>query len=103
MKFANWPKCYRYLVVALGQFLAILNSSVFPYTGIIFTSDTFGQGTGLVVMDYVHCSGSELSLWDCSHFTHKHGCTHNDDLGIRCQPGNFAEYLIRSLMSTDIF
>ena len=41
-----------------------------------------------IAMDFVSCSGSELRLWDCIHFTHSYGlCSHSDDAGIRCQPG----------------
>ena len=39
-------------------------------------------------MDYVNCSGSEVRLWDCPHFTHSYsGCSHSDDAGVRCRPG----------------
>ena len=48
-------------------------------------------------MDYVDCNGSETGLWEswyyyvkyCSSFTHYYGCSHTDDVGVRCQPGRF--------------
>ena len=57
------------------------------FLGSYFSSAYFGQGTIPIMMDFVNCSGSELRLWDCNHFTHSYGCTHSDDVGIRCQPG----------------
>ena len=64
-----------------------LRAFSFFFLGSYFSSDYFGQGTIPVVMDYVNCSGSESNLWDCNHFTHSYGCTHSDDVGVRCQPG----------------
>ena len=59
----------------------------FVFLGSHFSSSYFGQGTVPIVMDYVNCSGSEFRLYDCNHFTHSYGCTHIDDVGVRCQPG----------------
>ena len=40
-------------------------------------------------MDYVNCTGSEPRIWEeCTYFTHYYGCTHADDVGVRCRPGN---------------
>ena len=44
-------------------------------------------------MDYVNCTGSEYTLWDCPHFTHSYGCSHSDDVGVRCQPGQRVTYI----------
>ena len=59
-----------------------------------FTSERFGEGSGAIFMDYINCNGSESRLWGsrsyptyCSSFTHYYGCSHSDDVGIRCQPG----------------
>ena len=57
------------------------------FVGSYFSSAFFGQGIFPIMMDYVNCSGSEFRLWDCHHFTHSYGCTHSDDVGVRCQPG----------------
>ena len=49
---------------------------------------TSGGGAGPIFMDYVNCTGSEPRLWrKCSHFSHYYGCSHNDDVGVQCQPG----------------
>ena len=46
-----------------------------------------------MLIDYVHCTGSEPRIWGhCTHFTHYYGCTHEDDVGVRCQPGE--QYLV---------
>ena len=52
-----------------------------------FTSEMFGRGVGYIGMDYVNCTGSESQLRECIHFTHYYGCSHNDDVGVRCRPG----------------
>ena len=39
-------------------------------------------------MDFVNCTGSEWTLWDgCTHYTHYYGCSHDDDVGVQCEPG----------------
>ena len=53
-----------------------------------YTSERFGKGTGPIYIDYINCTGSEPRLWGkCLHFTHYYGCSHNDDVGVQCQPG----------------
>ena len=54
------------------------------FAGSYFSSNS---GTLPIAMDYVNCSGLEFRLWDCNHFTHSFGCTHSNDVGVRCQPG----------------
>ncbi|PIK48342.1 putative deleted in malignant brain tumors 1 protein-like [Apostichopus japonicus] len=43
----------------------------------------FSEGTGLIQIDDVECSGSESSLLDCVHTT-DHNCGHNEDAGVSC-------------------
>ncbi|PIK48343.1 putative deleted in malignant brain tumors 1 protein-like [Apostichopus japonicus] len=43
----------------------------------------FSEGTGLIHLDDVLCSGSESSLLDCVHTT-VHDCGHNEDAGVSC-------------------
>ena len=53
-----------------------------------YSSENYGKGTGPVLMDFVNCTGSERRLWSrCTHFTHYHGCSHDDDVGVQCKPG----------------
>ena len=61
------------------------------------TSAKYGRGSGPVLMDYVSCTGSEGRLWDsCTHSAHYYGCTHDDDVGIECQPGIIAIWYIHN-------
>ena len=72
-----------------------------PYTFLLLSSGSdealhniYGEGTGPIVMDFVNCNGSEVRLWECSHFTHSYsGCDHTHDAGVRCQPGNYYLHL----------
>ena len=50
-----------------------------------FINAHYGQGTGLVHLNYVQCSGSEQSLFQCPHNLIS-SCSHSEDAGIRC-PG----------------
>ena len=52
---------------------------------VAFINAHYGQGTGLVHLNYVHCSGSEQSLFQCPHNLIS-SCSHSEDAGIRC-PG----------------
>ena len=56
--------------------------------GELFNSAVFGEGTGPILDGYLNCSGSEKSVFNCPHFAHSYsGCTHTDDVSIRCEPG----------------
>ncbi|XP_051820941.1 T-cell differentiation antigen CD6 [Antechinus flavipes] len=43
----------------------------------------FQKGTGLIHLDEVNCSGSELSLWECPS-QRCHDCGHKEDAGVIC-------------------
>lgn len=43
----------------------------------------FGEGTGIIAMDDVDCSGAESQLTLCSH-TISHNCGHSEDASVRC-------------------
>lgn len=54
----------------------------------------YGQGTGKVWLENVHCKGNELKLTDCPHGGWgKTGCSHARDAGVKClQEGNIYLY-----------
>ena len=53
------------------------------FLGTAFSNAYFGHGTGRIVMDNVHCTGTESTLISCTHKT-KHDCVHSEDAGVRC-------------------
>ncbi|XP_038048478.1 deleted in malignant brain tumors 1 protein-like isoform X2 [Patiria miniata] len=46
---------------------------------------SWGAGSGSIWLDDVACSGSEASLWDCTHpAVGGHNCGHSEDAGVSC-------------------
>lgn len=55
------------------------------FTGILRleASQYFGEGSGQIWLDDVHCIGNETSLVQCSH-KRIHNCRHAEDVGVVC-------------------
>ena len=50
-----------------------------------FSSSTYGRGTGPILLDNVHCAGTETSLQQCvANPIGDHNCDHYEDAGVRC-------------------
>ena len=46
----------------------------------------FGQGSGQILLDDLHCTGSEASLLECSHAgINVHNCGHGEDASVTCE------------------
>lgn len=54
--------------------------------GIHVSSSQITDGTGIIWLDNVHCTGTETRLADCRHNGwNAHNCKHREDVGVRCQ------------------
>ena len=51
-----------------------------------FSTADFGEGTGPIFIDELHCSGMESDLLDCPSFqpVGLHHCDHTMDAGVKC-------------------
>ena len=63
----------------------------------------FGEGTGVVLLDEVRCTGREYTLFDCrnSGLTYAN-CGHNRDAGVVCVPGKNGTKLLHEILSVHI-
>ena len=66
--------------------------SVLPPGAVACSNACYGQGTGPILLDDVGCSGSEATLFSCSHNgIGIENCVHSEDAGVIC-PGVFMWY-----------
>ena len=73
------------ILLAEGDFISNSSSGALA---VAYNSAHFGQGTGPIVLDDVHCSSTiHRRLLDCPHRgIHTHNCRHNKDAGVSCPP-----------------
>ena len=58
---------------------------VYATAVLVFRRSTYGRGTGPILLDDVHCTGTETSLQQCAaNDIGNHNCDHTEDAGVRC-------------------
>ena len=71
-------------------------SSAYTY----YSSAYYGQGTGPIWLDDLICSGSELTLLQCSHRgIGSHNCGHSEDVSVRCSGSKTGSLFILKIFS----
>ena len=51
----------------------------------VYQSAHYGQGSGPILLDDLHCTGNEKLLWDCPHWGwNMENCGHHEDAGVVC-------------------
>ncbi|KAJ8026424.1 Deleted in malignant brain tumors 1 protein [Holothuria leucospilota] len=60
----------------------------FPAVSVLDALASFGEGQGPIYFDEVSCFGDESSLLACPRDYYFHDCSHGEDVGISCLPGN---------------
>jgi len=61
--------------------------------------NTYGPGTGPILLDNMACVGNESSLINCHHFHsggwNVHNCDHSEDVAISCgmSPVQYGKYV----------
>ena len=53
----------------------------------------FGSGADLILLDDVHCRGTEKRLLDCSYFSQS-DCDHSEDASVRCSARGMQQCMI---------
>lgn len=83
--------------IGLVAFLSVnvIHTQSLCTAALAFLNARFGQGTGLIVLDQLACTGTETRLIDCSHRgfnTTGSSCGHDDDAGVRCTSSEYKIY-----------
>jgi hypothetical protein len=90
--YKNWY--YMLCKKSTSQYLVENENVRFRNSSMVLRSAHFGSGIGPIHLDNVKCTGKESSIHQCSHRGWgTHTCSHNDDVGISCSPGNPCKYI----------
>ena len=66
-----------------------------PVGAVALPRAPFGQGTGLILLDNLFCSGTQLYLFNCTHNgVGNHNCAHSEDAGLRCVNSTVSKSLV---------
>ena len=68
---------------------------------VVDNSNTFGPGSGPVVLRYVACRGDEFKLLQCANTALDSSCSHTADAGVRCAPGEFIQWTLHIQVGFD--
>ena len=65
-------------------------STHIPHAGATAHSGAyFSEGSGLIHLTFVKCSGIEYDVTECETQTAESSSSHSLDVGAKCQPGNY--------------
>ena len=71
-----------------------------------FCCASYGQGNGLIWLDDLACTGTETSVYNCTHNGFgNHNCEHKEDIGVKCQgisKFNVYKYIIHVIVNYSI-
>ena len=91
----HWSASSLDSVILLGVSCCHWNNYI--YFSVVESSfRRFKGGVGPVLIDYISCTGK---FWrsGCIHFTHPSGCSHDEDVGVQCQPGKNCYKLMQQI------
>ncbi|XP_019861646.1 PREDICTED: T-cell differentiation antigen CD6-like [Amphimedon queenslandica] len=71
-------------------------------SGIAYNNSHFGQGSGVIVMSNVQCTGSESYLTSCPHTIH-HNCDHSKDAGVSCEGASQVGAIVGGVVGGIVF
>ena len=74
----------------LFAFITMNKFGYFSGDSVAISNAYFGRGNGSILLTDLGCTGTEISLFSCSHgnaVIGSTGCMHSHDSGVICSPG----------------